>query len=536
MGLRRLLIIMLLFTAFETAFQPGFLSAQEYIVKHARHWVTTWDGYKLDVDVYSPSNGGNFPLVIFSPSWSIGKIEYMIPATIMAKKGYVAVSYSARGRFKSTGIVNVGEENDMRDVSSIIDFVLANYPVNGEKIGMSGISMGGERSLTIPIYEKRIKAVAALSCTANYHENLYKQNTPNKAHAFTGEPTIFADAINNLINGSDISDTIRWMEFLSPATHLDDYNSLTRPPSIYISNAYDDSLMDNNSLLEFFKDLDFPEKVIDLNDGKHAFPVGIGCVGLPERTWTKVYKWFDYYLKGIPSDIIERVQKTKIGFQIKGSGERLYFDSWPPKEIWHQNLYLHPRKDCPTNSDSMKSGMNVFPYKSDAVDMIYSGTGSAANLGPYDDLSEINLSPVTANIDKLNGRYALVYETIPFCLETIVAGIPKLSLSVTPSMPDAQIIAYVYDVDKDGKGTLLTHSAWTLRDAKPEKRVRLNFDFTALACRIPKSHKLALVLDTYDPRFGFPERPAYTVGISYDDRPTLKMPYTYLQPVQEPVK
>jgi predicted acyl esterase len=536
MGLRRLLIILLLFSAIAITGQPDGLYAQEYKVTCTRHWVTTWDGYKLDVDVYSPRNGVNFPLVIFSPSWGIGKIEYMIPATIMAKKGYVAVSYSARGWPQSTGVINVGEENDMRDVSSIIDFVLANYPADKDKIGMSGISMGGVRSLTIPIYEGRIKAIAALSCTANYRENMYKQDTPNNAHALDGEPTIFADAINDLINGTNVSNVLNWADYLSAATYLTEYNSLTKPPSIYISNAYDDRLMDNNTLLEFFNNLDFPEKVIDLNDGKHAFPVGIGCVGLPERTWTKVYKWFDYYLKGIPSDIVERVQKTKVGLQLKGTGERLYFNSWPPKQIWHQNLYLHPRKDCPTNSDNMKSGMNIFSYKSNAVDLIYSGTGSAANLGPFDDLSEINLSPVTTNIDKLNGRYALVYETIPFCWESIIAGIPTLSLSVTPSMPDAQIIAYLYDVDNHGKGTLLTHSAWTLRDVKPGKKVKLNFDFKVLAARIPKNHRLALVLDTYDKRFGFPERPAYTVSIHYDDRPILKIPYTYLKPVQEPIK
>ncbi len=536
MGFRRLLIVILLFSTFAIVGQPACLSAQEYKVTYTRCWVTTWDGYKLDVDIYSPSNGANFPLVIFSPSWGIGKIEYMIPATIMAKKGYVAVSYSARGWPQSTGVINVGEENDMRDVSSIIDFVLANYPADKNNIGMSGISMGGVRSLTIPIYEGRIKAIAALSCTANYRENMYKQDTPNNAHALDGEPTIFADAINDLITGTNVSNVLNWADYLSAATYLAEYNSLTKPPSIYISNAYDDRLMDNNSLLEFFKDLDFPEKVIDLNDGKHAFPVGIGCVGLPERTWTKVYKWFDYYLKGIPSDIVERVQKTKVGFQIKGTGERLYFDSWPLKQIWHQNLYLHPRKDCPTNSNNLKSVMNFFSYKSNAVDIIYSGTGSAANLGPYDDLSEINLSPVTTNIDKLNGRYALVYETTPFFWDSIIAGIPTLSLSVTPSMPDAQIIAYLYDVDNHGKGTLLTHSAWTLRDVKPGKRVKLNFDFKVLAARIPKDHRLSLVLDTYDPRFGFPERPAYTVSLHYDDRPILKIPYTYLKPVQEPIK
>ncbi len=534
--LRYRLILLFILAAFGIAANPAFLSAQEYKVAHSQHWVTTWDGFKLDVDVYSPRSGANFPLVIFSPSWGVNKIEYTIPAIKMARNGYVAVSYTARGWFKSTGTVNVGEENDMRDVSSIIDFVLANYPADSSKIGMTGISMGGERTLAIPIYEKRINVVAALSCTADYHENLFKQNTPNNAHAFTGEPTMFADAISDLIDGTDISDTLKWMHDLSPLTNLEDYNSLSSPPVIYISNAYDDVLMDNNSLLEFFNKLDFPEKIFDLNDGKHGFPVGIGCAGLPERTWTKVYKLFDYYLKGIPSDIIERVQKTKIGLQIKGTGERLYFDSWPSGKIKYQKLYLHPRQDCPTNNDNMQSGMSVFPYFSSAADLIYSGTDSAAELAPYDDLSELNLNPVTLNMNKLDGRYALVYVTIPFISESIIAGIPSLSLSVTPSMPDAQIIAYLYDVNMLGKGTLLTHSAWTLRDVKPGKSVKLNFKFRILAYRIPRHHRLALVLDTHDDRFGFPERPVYTVGINYNCLPVLTIPYTYLKPVNEPVQ
>jgi predicted acyl esterase len=184
----------------------------------------------------------------------------------------------------------------------------------------------------------------------------------------------------------------------------------------------------------------------------------------------------------------------------------------------------------------MQSGMSIFPYFSSAVDVIYSGTGSAANLGPYDDLSELNLSPVIANMKKLDGRYALVYVTTPFITDSIIAGIPSLSLSVTPSMPDAQVIAYLYDVNLFGKGTLLTNSAWTLRDVNPGKSVKLNFDFRILAYRIPKYHRLALVLDTHDERFGFPERPAYTVGINYNALPQLSIPYTYIKPVKEPLQ
>ena len=179
--------------------------------------------------------------------------------------------------------------------------------------------------------------------------------------------------------------------------------------------------------------------------------------------------------------------------------------------------------------------MNVYSYKSNAIDTIQSGTGSAANLAPFDDLSELILVPVTTNINQLNPKFAMIYETIPFSCESIMAGIPVLDLSVTPNKPDAQIIAYLYDVNVFGYGTLLTHSAWTLRDVEPGIRQHLRFEFNVVACRIFEHHKLALVLDTYDKRFGFPERPAYSVNIHYDDKPVLKVPYTYEKPVYEPM-
>jgi predicted acyl esterase len=275
--------------------------------------------------------------------------------------------------------------------------------------------------------------------------------------------------------------------------------------------------------MDFYSLLEIPDKIMDLNDGMHAFPVGYGCLDLPEETWTTVYKWFDYYLKGIDAGISDRLTKTPVSFQLKNEKTRLYFSSWPTHKIKYCNYYLNlDRCKSPANGRGSLDRLPEFTLLSLGIN---SGTGSKASFGPDDTISQMLNVDTGVNIFTLDRKYALTHISAPVTAESIIAGIPVLDLSVTPSQKDAQVIAHLYDVNPLGYGELMSHSAWTLKDVRPGKRKRLSFDFHAIAWRLKKNHRLAVVFDTDEKRCGFPDRPAYKVRFHYDDRPVLKVPF-----------
>jgi predicted acyl esterase len=525
------ILIMLLF-CIAVIFPVSQADAAKYPIKVTQHWITTYDGYKLDCDVYAPKSGVDLPLIIFSPSWGLPKIEYLFPARKMAAEGYIAVSYSARGWFNSTGKINVGEENDMRDISTIIDFVLEKYPADARNIGVAGISMGACRSLQIGIYDSRVKAVASLSGTAVMRDALYPQDTPNKSWSSTetgGDTNMIGDRVIDLEQGRNVDDILEWLDDISPFRLIDDYARTNGRLSVYISNYYADPLFSPNSVMDFYSLIDIPDKIIDLNDGMHAFPVGYGCLSLPEITWDTVYKWFDYYLKGIDAGISDRLARTPVSFGLKDEKTRLYFSSWPTEQIKYRNYYLNldGLKSLSTGRGSLE-GSPQFTLLSREIK---SGDGSKASLGPYDTISQMLNVDTGLNIFNLDKDYALTHISAAAADETIIAGIPILDISVTPSKKDAQVIAYLYDVNPLGYGDLISHSAWTLLNVKPWIKKRLSFEFQALAFRLKKNHRLAVVFDTYDKRCGFPDRPDYRVKFNYCDKPVLKIPVTSVKPL-----
>lgn len=64
----------------------------------------------------------------------------------------------------------------VRDLMSAIDYLQTRPEVDGNRIGATGYSMGGELTVLATIFEKRIKA--AVSCVGHYHhETLIRHNT-----------------------------------------------------------------------------------------------------------------------------------------------------------------------------------------------------------------------------------------------------------------------------------------------------------------------------------------------------------------------
>lgn len=106
------------------------------------------DGVNLEANIFVPTNlEGLAPAVIFINSWGLNEYEYLAQAADLAENGYIVLSYTTRGFGESGGLIGTAGPLDMSDYSTVIDYLLENYPVNPDAIGTAGISYGSGISL-----------------------------------------------------------------------------------------------------------------------------------------------------------------------------------------------------------------------------------------------------------------------------------------------------------------------------------------------------------------------------------------------------
>jgi hypothetical protein len=96
-----------------------------------------------------------------------------------------------------------------------------------------------------------------------------------------------------------------------------------------------------------------------------------------------------------------------------------------------------------------------------------------------------------------------------------VRGAARLHLTVTPgSSGQTTVIAYLYDTDWSGTGSLVTHVAYTLRGAIAGQAYTIDTDFPATVYDVPSGHQLSLVVDTVDPLYADQAAAFTTVKLS----------------------
>jgi hypothetical protein len=116
------------------------------------------------------------------------------------------------------------------------------------------------------------------------------------------------------------------------------------------------------------------------------------------------------------------------------------------------------------------------------------------------------------SVDSMN---AGIWESGGLTSARRLRGAAHLHLTVTPgSSGQTTVIAYLYDTDDYGTGSLVTHVAYTLRGAVAGQAYTVDTDFPATAYDVPSGHRLSLVIDTVDPLYADQAAPFTTVKFS----------------------
>lgn len=507
--------------------------------------VVTHDGLKLTANVFLPkisTPGQTFPTIIMVNSWVMPDWEYLGQAARLARDGYIVYEYASRGWWKSEGLTSVASPDDIKDVSSVVDWLGANVPMDSNNLAISGISYGAGISLLGLAREPRIKTAAALSGWASLEDQLYFQETTNKSNLnmlvgvapLTGKldpyvKTLQADLLNPDTTQARANEIRAWAKPRSPSTEVDTLNARRAP--VFLSKNYSDEMFTPNSTLDMFAKLQGPKKLL-LNKGWHAVPEIPGALlGADNYIYDQAHRWFDYWLKGKNNGIMNEPQ---VDMEIGNGSGRETLATWPDANVRQQTLSITPRGNVRFDpaclcTKGLTGGLQSTANKESAADTINSKYDTVASTGipiVSELLSGFELFPITtpALVTRANG---VVYNGQALGSALKLRGVPKVQIQVKPNQARAQIVAYLYDVDAFGVGTLITQGARSVHWATPAAELSFSIEMHMMSYNVPKGHHLSLVVDTQDAHYGAVSPDVFSLDIRFASNKvsTLTIPY-----------
>lgn len=463
--------------------------------------IPTSQGEQLAANIFVPTKAtGPMPAIIFINSWALNEYEYLPEAARFAEEGYVVLSYSTRGFGTSTGLINTAGDGDIADLNSVIDYLIANYNVDANRIGTAGISYGAGISLLAAAKVPRVKAVAALSGWGSLWQALYANDTPRLvwgelltlSSGLLGNPDpIIKQQWQHVQAGTNMEQLRAWTDERSPLAHVDQINA--NGTAVYMAQNYGDNLFQPNSVLDLYNRLQVP-KHIDLQAGTHAFPEIIGMIGGGNtKVLNNMHRWFAKHLKGDSNAMNGQLpvqMKTKLSSNWEG------FSQFPPREAKNQQLHLHPRGLITNGKLESKA------YSSRKVEetRITSNLDTVAStqIPIMAELLEQADVPVTAGLGFLLRNHSVAFESGRLGNGMKIRGIPNLKTSIKANHKHVQLVAYLYEVNLFNVGTLITHAPISIRNATVGKSYSIDLDLVAVSYDVKAGNRLVLVVDTQD--------------------------------------
>ncbi|GGU70564.1 hypothetical protein GCM10010211_40310 [Streptomyces albospinus] len=468
------------------------------------------DGTVLKADVFTPAPGtpgadrnGRHPLVVQPASWGQNDLEYVAQGRQLAAAGYVAVTYTVRGFWRSGGQVDVAGSKDVGDVSGVIDWALAHTPADPQRIGMVGLSLGGGLTLMGAAFDPRIKAVAALSGWGDLVDSLYSGQTRHLQaaallHAIeapTGRPSPeFSRMLADLYADRDIPQVVAWAHKRSPAAYVDRINA--HGTAVFLANAWGDSIFNPSQMTAFYQRLTVPKR-LELRPGDHATQELTSLLGLHNATWTSARHWLDQHLKGSGGN--DDTAGGSVHLQVRRSGAEENYPDWRAVSSRTAHLRLgDPNVHGTGTLGTSTAGSGWHKEVAGGTDSGADG-GIAELSGALDQFTGL---PPTVLVPLLPRSSAAVWQSEPYATAQRVRGAARLHTQITASAPQGTVFAYLYDVDALGVGKLISHAPQSWSGKTPGRAFPLDVSLFATAYDLPAGHRLALVLDTKDPLYG----------------------------------
>jgi len=460
------------------------------------------DGVALKANTIAPATPGRHPGIVFVSSWGVNDLQYVVQARSLAEAGYVVLSYTTRGFWGSGGVIEVAGPEDTADARTAVDWMVANPAVDPAHIGIAGMSYGAGISLIAAGHDPRIRAVVAMSTWTDLNYSLYGQQTRHlqapaaltAVAALTGHPgPEFVAALRDFYANRNIPQVQAWGRVRSAATYLDGINA--NRPAIMMANGYGDSIFPPNQLVDFYGRLAGPKR-LELAPGDHAIVEGLGLAGLPNHVWTDLHRWFDHYLRGLPTGIDT---EPPVVLRPHGSDAVEQYADWAAATGTTSRLAMTGRHWWNLTGDLAAAAPATdwsWPTWS-GIDTTAAGGVVLVSNG-FDALTGIPPTTWLPTVSRVN---AGVWTSARYPGGAPVRGIPHAHLTLTPNASHGTAVVYLYDLDDAGLARLITHAPFTWLSGTAGVPVTLDVPLFAVAYDVPAGHRLAAVVDGKDPLY-----------------------------------
>jgi len=456
--------------------------------------ITEPDGTKLHADILRPSKLGpdaRTPVILsvgpyFNHSGQTGPLgpvegtpydptaegpsarfyDFVTGARLM-QRGYTYVMVDLRGFGGSSGCLDWGGPGEQADVKAAVEWA-ASQPWSTGRVGMYGKSYDAVTGLMgIAQQPQGLAAVVAQEPVYDMYRYLYSNRvrfanslgTPLLYDAIAGTPGTAGDEL--AYNQNAVDDTARpgcpALNWLDQQQREHEASYWRERDLIAATRGKATPLLLTQGFLE---DNTKPDGTWDLFNGLTG----------PKRAWFGMWD----HVRGNDTDADGRLLM----------GRRGWFDEVMRFFDRHVkgSTAGTPDPDPPVAVESSDGG-----WRSEAAwpPADTRTIPRALNAGSYADDGQNN---GTAEGGSPNGQGIWTISR-PLPAPSHLAGVPRITVDAEPSLPDANLVADVYDIDTSGQATLISRGAYLLRAPGA-----VTFDLYGNDWKLPAGHRIGVLL------------------------------------------
>jgi len=421
------------------------------------------DGTLLYADVFRPDTTEKLPVILNISVYQKDKLwvpppdleekanPYMNWETVNPEwwcpRGYACVRVDARGAGRSPGKSEPSSIQEGVDTYDAIEWIAKRAWCSG-KVGMLGISYhASSQWRAANLNPPSLKAIMPWEGRADqyrdqaYHGGIFAMGfignwwLTHTAHHLLGRPRgLNPDAFHNDMMWNMMRNDLDSEYWRMNSARWD---RITVP--LYSVGNWGGFSMHLRGNTEGFMLAASKHKKLRVHTGTHFHPFH------SEEGRTEQLRWFDYWLKGIDTGIMDE-PAVKLEIRTGGSPERYAFrqeSEWPLARTQWTKVYLRINTDEPSG-DTMAAEGDLFcePTKEEKK-LTYSASGSTkAGIA-----SGSSLSTTHGN----TGRTGVSFESGPMPEDTEITGPLMMNLWVSSTSEDMDIFVSLRNIGSDGR-------------------------------------------------------------------------------------
>lgn len=437
-----------------TPLEPGAglkldaLSKKEFgaLPRSVEYVTVSIDGVDLHTEVFLPDGPGPWPTILIMSPYNnldrtldpLGELEVSFRESYVSR-GYAVVATDVRGTGNSEGCMDMMGAKEQQDGFDVVEWIAEQEWSDGN-VGMFGASyVGTTPSAAAIMAPPHLKTIVPIAGVTNQWRNTYQNGVPynGRFYPVLYEVLVGAPPPRDVERGPDwlvntaagACDQEEAIAHTSPGTYemgvYDDYwaerNYTMRAKnvqaSVFYVQGFTDRAVNPMEAIYWFNEIDAPKKAW-LGQWAHMYP--------PREDWDDtLLAWFDHWLKGIDTGIMETPQ-----VEVFTNLDTIRLDTaWPPLNASALALRLSPGTLGATSDEGSES------YE-------YNALADHAGFGPA-------RAPVDGG---------LTYTTEALPAPAHVAGIPIMHLRGSVDADNTYWLCEIWDVG--GESDVFVSEGW----------------------------------------------------------------------------